>query len=112
MSELDQRLKADEDSVKGEWIFLDGKVVEDSNCKRIEWLIHHHLQKVGDGIAAGAWETLYRDPEDGRFWEKTHPRSEMHGGGPPSLQTIAANKVEDKYGSTYRSFVSDANGSR
>ena len=98
MSELDQRLKANEDSVLGEWIFRDGKMVGDSNCKRIEWLIHHHLQKVADSIAAGAWEILYRDPDDGRYWEKTYPRSEMHGGGPPSLQAIADDRVKDKYG--------------
>lgn len=99
MSELDQHLKENEDSIKGDWVFVDGKIVGDSNCKRIEWLIHHSLQKVGVSIAAGGWETLYRDPEDGRYWEHTYPQSEMQGGGPPSLRVIASDRINDKYGS-------------
>jgi Immunity protein 27 len=98
MSEPDQRLKADEDSVNGDWIYRDGQMVGDANCRRIEWLILHHLRKVGDSIKAGAWETLYRDPDDGRYWEKTFPRSEMHGGGPPKLRTITSDEIKDKYG--------------
>jgi hypothetical protein len=47
MSEPDQRLNADEDSVNGDWIYRDGQMVGDANCRRIEWLIHHHLRKVG-----------------------------------------------------------------
>jgi Immunity protein 27 len=98
MNKLDQRLKANEDSVNGEWINRDGKMVGDSNCQRIEWLIHHHLQRVANSIAAGAWEILYRDPDDGRYWEKTYRQGEMHGGGPPSLQTIADTRIKEKYG--------------
>jgi immunity protein 27 of polymorphic toxin system len=98
MSEHEQRLNANEDSINGEWIFRDGKMVGDSNCKRIEWLIQHHLRKIADSIATRGWETLYRDPDDGRYWEKTYPHSEMHGGGPPRLQTIASEQVKGKYG--------------
>jgi hypothetical protein len=32
---LDQRLKANENLIKGELIFLDGNMVGDSNCKRM-----------------------------------------------------------------------------
>jgi hypothetical protein len=98
LSELDQRLKPDEDSVKGAWSYRDGQMMGDSNCRRIEWLIHHHLQKVADSIKAVAWETLYRDPDDGRYWEKTFPQSEIHGGGPPNLHTITSDEIKDKYG--------------
>lgn len=98
MSEFDQRLNANEDSLNGEWIYREGKMVGDANCRRIEWLIHHHLRTVADSIIAGAWETLYRDPDDGRYWEKTFPRSEMHGGGPPQLRAISSHDVREKYG--------------
>jgi hypothetical protein len=98
MSEVDQHLKADEKSVAGEWIYRDGRMAGDLSCERIEWLIHNHLQKVADSLRNGAWETLYRDPDDGRYWERTYPRSEMHGGGPPKIQTINSDEIRDKYG--------------
>ena len=98
MTEPDQRLKAHEDSVHGEWIYRDGQMVGDSNCRRIEWLIRHHLQKVADSIGAGAWVTLYRDPDDGRYWERTFPRGEMHAGGPPKLRTLTNDEIKDRYG--------------
>jgi hypothetical protein len=98
MSEYGQRLRADEKSVTGDWIVTDGKTVGDSGCERIEWLINHYLQKVSDSLKYGAWETLYRDPDDGRYWERTYPRSEMHGGGPPKLNTISSDQIRDKYG--------------
>lgn len=98
MSEFDQRLKPNEESVIGEWIYKDDTAVGDSGCQRIEWLIQSHLRKVADSPKSGALETLYRDPDDGRYWERTYPRGEMHGGGPPTLRTIGSDEIGDKYG--------------
>jgi hypothetical protein len=44
-----------------------------------------------------AWETLYRDPNDGRYWERTYPHSDWHGGGPPCLTKITFDAAKEKY---------------
>src|ERR1700723_3459159 len=48
--------------------------------------------------STSGWEALYRDPSDGRYWERTYPQSETHGGGPPQLSTITLDEAERKYG--------------
>jgi len=87
-------LKPDETDLRGEWIVVDGKVIGNEICDRIAFLIKHYLKKV----AGGGWETLYVDPNDGRYWELTYPESEMHGGGPPSLAVLSKEQAEAKYG--------------
>ena len=82
----------------GRWLVENGRARTDATCERIEWLIAHHLQKVAVSPESGAWETLYRDPGNGRYWERTYPQGEMHGGGPESLRTIDAATAEGKYG--------------
>ena len=47
-------------------------------------------------VSAG-WETLYRDPRDGRLWELTYPQSEMHGGGPRRLHVLSRDEAAAKY---------------
>ena len=47
---------------------------------------------------ASVWDTLFRDPRDGRLWEKIYPMSEMHGGGPPTLRLLPESDVVQKYG--------------
>ncbi len=70
----------------------------DAVCERIEWLVAQHLQKITDSPEFGAWETLYCDPEDGRYWERTYPQGEMHGGGPPQLKCLTSREASEKYG--------------
>jgi Immunity protein 27 len=48
-------------------------------------------------IASSDWETLFRDPSDGRYWERTYLHSETQGGGPPSLFALSAEKAHAKY---------------
>jgi len=52
------------------------------------------------GRDAGGWDILYRDPQDGRYWELIYPRSHMHGGGPPELRCLTPEETEKKYGKT------------
>ena len=87
-------LKSDETDLRGVWSFVDGKMIANDACKRIESLVKHHLKQV----AGGGWETLYLDPNDGRYWEQTYPQGEMHGGGPPRLAVISKAEAEAKYG--------------
>jgi hypothetical protein len=79
-------------------VVQDGGARGDAACERIEWLIAHHLQKIADRPQSGAWETLYRDPEDGRYWERTYPQGEMHGGGPLQLKRLTIQEATEKYG--------------
>lgn len=72
--------------IVGKWILSQGQVIEDETCQRIQTLIHHHLLKVK--TEPSGWETLYRDPQDGRLWELTYPQGELQGGGPPRLSCV------------------------
>jgi hypothetical protein len=85
--------KPNETQLDCEWKLVDGNVVRNSTCQRIELLVSEYLLKV----AGGGWETLYRDPEDGRYWELTYPQGEMHGGGPPRLKYLPIAEAKAKY---------------
>lgn len=87
----------DEMLITGRWSISNGHMVGDPDCHRIEQLTQSHLVKVQHDWSG--WETLYRDPSDGRFWELTYPQSEMHGGGPPQLRCVSPREASEKYGS-------------
>lgn len=70
----------------GQWTIVSGRIVADSVCDRITELIQKHLKKVA--TATSGWDTLYRDPQDGRLWELLYLHSGMHGAGPPSLSLV------------------------
>jgi hypothetical protein len=88
------KLEDKETDLIGEWIINDGKVAGDATCERIESLISNYLEK----IAGGGWDTLYKDPHDGRYWELVYPQSQMHGGGPPRLTNLLPGQAKLKYG--------------
>ena len=88
-------IRSDESEIRGDWITVGGQVVGDANTERIEALLKEHLQEVGRDRSG--WETLYVDPNGGRFWEHTYPQSEMHGGGPPLLRHVTAEDARQKY---------------
>jgi hypothetical protein len=81
----------------GSWIVRDGRIRADSVCDRIEWLISRELQMVANSPEWGGWETLYKDPNDGRYWERTYPQGDLHGGGPPQLRLITPEQATKKY---------------
>jgi hypothetical protein len=91
------KITSSEADIVGSWIVDGGKVRGDAACERIEWLTAHHLRKVAVSPQSGGWETLFQDPEDGRFWERTYPQGEMHGGGPLRLTLLSGEKVREKY---------------
>ena len=74
----------------------DGREVPDDAAMRIRWLTKFHLRKLGS--ADGGWSILYRDPTDGRLWEKTYPESSLHGGGPVVLRVIGHDEAVRHYG--------------
>jgi immunity protein 27 of polymorphic toxin system len=79
--------RPDEDVLRGDWLVDGERVVADATCERIHWLVHNHLVPLANDPSG--WETLFKDPADGRLWIRTYPNSEMHGGGPPTLMTIS-----------------------
>ena len=89
------RLAPDENELVGHWVLVDTRVVGDATCERVEWLTAEVLEIVG--TSESGWETLFRDPSDGRYWERTYPRSELHGGGPPTLRCLTEAEASRKY---------------
>jgi hypothetical protein len=92
------KITSSETDIVGSWIVIEGTLRGDAACERIAWLTAHHLRKVAISPQSGAWETLFQDPEDGRFWERTYPQGQMHGGGPPRLTQLRVEKAREKYG--------------
>jgi hypothetical protein len=89
-------IQPDETLITGSWIFVNGRMVEDAAQKRINALSSGLLERIAE--TSGGWEILYRDPRDGRYWEKTFPHSGMHGGGPASLRALDGKTIREKYG--------------
>jgi len=89
-------LEPGESVLIGQWLVDGGRVIGDETCERIDWLIHSRLERLARD--SSGWETLYRDPRDGRLWELTYPQSHMHGGGPPDLRLISSDAATSKYG--------------
>ena len=90
-------LRPDERDLVGKWNFDGFKTRSDEVCDRIKHLTERVLEKIAVSREYGAWETLFRDPADGRLWERTYPQGEMHGGGPPRLTVISEIEAREKY---------------
>lgn len=73
-----------------------GRRVPDLPARRIAWLIKFHLRELG--VTDRGWSVLYRDPTDGRLWEKTYPKSYLQGGGPAVLRVISVEEARSRYG--------------
>jgi Immunity protein 27 len=92
------KLQPEEIMLSGRWIVENGEAHGDAVCDRIAWLLSNRLRKLADSRQWGAWQTLYQDPDDGRYWERTYPQGELHGGGPPQLQSLSKEEAKQKYG--------------
>jgi hypothetical protein len=91
-----EELRPTETDLVGQWLDTGNRILGDAVCARIEWLVAERLQRVAD--ANGGWDCLCRDTRDGRFWERTYPNIDWHGGGPPRLSVIAVTDIAAKYG--------------
>ena len=74
---------------------VNDQIIGDVACDRVHHLTDDYLIKIGKDWSG--WETLYQDPRDGRYWERTYPRGEMHGGGPPALMNLSGDDAKNKY---------------
>ena len=88
-------LQPDEMVLTGKWLVEGSSVVADHVCQRIELLVKSRLEHLA--TEHSGWDTLYRDPVDGRLWETTYPQGEMHGGGPPQLSVVSPETAAAKY---------------
>src|SRR6476646_8546144 len=89
-------LAPEEVDLRGDWLVQkDRSVVGDATEQRIKWLTTEKLERVANDWSG--WETLYRDPRDGRLWELTYPQSEMQGGGPRRLRVLSPDEAAAKY---------------
>lgn len=88
---------ADEKEIIGHWIVTDGIVVGDEACERVDALTSRYLEKLGVSPESGGWETLFRDPNDGRYRELTYPHGNWHGGGPAALFNFPEADARQKY---------------
>ncbi|MCB1948201.1 Imm27 family immunity protein [Nitrosomonas sp.] len=79
----------------GNWIEKDGSVIQDSVCEQIQWLIDSYFKLID--VNGNNWSALYKNPDDGSYWELTYPKSHMHGGGPPTLQRISEDEAYNRY---------------
>ncbi len=96
-------LRPTETDLVGQWLDTGNRIDGDAVADRIEWLIAERLQRLAG--ANDGWDSLYRDPADGRLWELTYPHGELHAGGPPRLTVITPPDAVAKYGVEYRSAV-------
>jgi hypothetical protein len=80
--------------IEGKWIFDGKQVVGDAECNQIEALLPT-LTLVGS--RDGGWTRLYRGAVAGVYWQLTYPQSDMHGGGPPRLESYSVDEVRLNY---------------
>jgi hypothetical protein len=73
-------------------------VALDRPSREIERLIREVLVHIVDHPRDGAWRRLFKDPRDGRFWERFYPHGELHGGGPSSLKLVRPDEVRSEFG--------------
>jgi hypothetical protein len=90
------KLRPDETELTGEWRMVGREIEKDLTARRIEKLTQTILKRLGTDPSG--WDTLYRDPDDGRLWELTCPDSDSEGGGPPRLAFLEVDAARRKYG--------------
>ena len=89
-------LAPEEVDLHGDWVVEKNRsVVADATEQRIEWLTSQKLDRIASD--SSGWGILYREPRDGRLWELTYPRGEMHGGGPRHLHVLSRDEAAAKY---------------
>lgn len=92
---ITEKPRPNETSIICNWIKVGDRIEGDPACERIEFLTYEYLEKIGTDESG--WDTLFRDPEDGRYWERIYPSSHMHGGGPPTLAVMSEGEARIKY---------------
>ncbi len=85
-------LQPQETELRGSFLREGCRIRGDTVCARIEWLRTERLERVA--VSETGWDTLYRDPRDGRLWEL------RTDGGPPTLRLFDPSSARGKYSGT------------
>ena len=88
-------ISATEFEIAGGFERRGGQLKPNANSLRIAELRCRLLQKIA--ASAEHFSVLYRDPNDGRYWELFSQNPEGHGGGSKSLVFISDNEAKVKY---------------
>ena len=87
-------IKPHETEIIGRYFLRKGQLVPDDNCERVAQLINGYLEFMAKDKTG--WTSLYKDPNDGRYWEKAYLQNETHGGGPASLRVVTKRKLKEE----------------
>ena len=85
------------DLAPDEVVLQAARTDHDAVDARILSLVRKRLERLASTNAG--WDTLFRDPRDGRLWELTFPEGSLFGGGPRRLSVISEADARQKYGS-------------
>ena len=80
-------------ALNDQWVLRDGRMVSEGDAAEIDRLLAQDLVFVN--ADASGWRKLYQNRTNGRFWELSHPQSEMHGRGPRRLYELAIDRPSD-----------------
>ncbi len=92
----EEKLDHAETDLVGSWIKAKDGFIADPIEQRIAWLTKHYLRELA--TSPNGWDVLYRDPNDGRYWELTYPKSVVQRAGPMRLTSIAQENARRKFG--------------
>ena len=65
-----QMIGREETEIVGNWMKSGDGVVANDACERVHRLTAEYVGSTD----LGAWETLFRDPNDERYWEPRYPK--------------------------------------
>jgi hypothetical protein len=92
---MNKKPSSDECRLVGGWIEANGALVADSECARIQWLTDSCFELIA--VDGANWSALYKDPDDGSYWELVYLQSHMHGAGPPMLKRVSCDYALSRY---------------
>ncbi len=95
MMNKDSFISPDEFEIVGGFTQENGKLVPKKSSYRIVALCDNLLEKIISSEVH--YSILYRDPNDGRYWELIFTEPEFHGGGTRKLTFISDNEAKVKY---------------
>ena len=98
-SSANNRIQPNETELIGHWVVEGDRARGDATCERVNWLTETYLVPIAYSLRPPGHrqKTLYRDPSDGRLWERSFQQSEMHGDGPPRLMVLTPQQAGEKY---------------